>query len=109
MVEPFRRFPVVYQKQGVGKTCGFCVEMNPMSNYEILRAVVWAVGLPIIIYLCVNAARKMREIRVLDAKLKEEAERNKKNPYAQMAELYEAQQMLDEGKRGLFEKVKRNR
>lgn len=77
-----------------------------MSNYEILRAVVWAVGLPIIIWLCRNASRKMREIRVLDAKLKEEAERNKKNPYAQMAELYEAQEILEKAKPGLSKRVK---
>jgi hypothetical protein len=77
-----------------------------MSNYEILRAVVWAIGLPIIIWLCLNAARKMREIRVLDAKLKEEAERNKKNPYAQMAELYEAQELLEKAKPGLSKRVK---
>lgn len=79
-----------------------------MTNYEILRAVVWAVGLPIIVWLCVNAGRKLQAIRVLDARLKEEAERNKRNPYAQMAELYEAQQLMDSSKRGLFEKVKRD-
>lgn len=78
-----------------------------MSNYEILRAVVWAIGLPIIIWLCVNAARKVQAIRVLDTRLKEEAERNKKNPYAQMAELYEAREILEKAKPGLSEKVRR--
>ena len=80
-----------------------------MSNYEILRAVVWAVGLPIIIYLCINAVRKVQAIRVLDARLKEEAERNKRNPYAQMAELYEAREILEKAKPGLADRVKRTR
>ncbi len=61
-----------------------------MTPYEIFRLVVWALGLPVIAYLCLNAGRKMRAIRTLDAKLKEEEERNKRNPYAQMAELLEA-------------------
>ncbi len=69
-----------------------------MSNYEILRAVVWAIGLPIIIWLCINASRKMRDIRLLDAKLKAEAERNRQNPYAQMAEIMQARELLDGGK-----------
>ena len=70
-----------------------------MTSYEILRLVVYAVGVPIIVYLCVNAYRKMREIRVLDARLKEEAERNRKNPYAQMAELLEREEIIKSVKR----------
>ena len=71
-----------------------------MSNYEILRLVVYLIGVPIIAYLCINAVRKVRAIRELDTRLKEEAEQNAKNPYAEMAQLLEAQELLKAAKQG---------
>ena len=82
----------VYRKIEVGETF-------TMSNYEAFRLVVWAIGLPIIIYLVINAVRKVQAIRELDRKLKEEAERNAKNPYAEMALMLEAQELLKQGRR----------
>ena len=70
-----------------------------MSIYEWVRLTVWIVGVPIIILLCVSAVRKVRAIGELDAYLKAEAERNRQNPYAQMAELLEAQELLKPAKR----------
>ena len=63
-------------------------------TYETLRLVVYTIGLPIIAYLLFNAVRKVRAIRTLDTRLKAEAERNKRNPYAQMAELLEANEIV---------------
>ena len=77
-----------------------------MTKYEIFRLVVYVIGVPIIIYLIVNAVRKLRDIRALDAKLRAEAEANKQNPYAQMAQLLEernAREMM--GKKGTANKA----
>ena len=68
--------------------------MHEWTLYQWVRAAVWTVGVPVIVYLCVSAWRKMRAIGELDARLKAEAERNRQNPYAQMAELMEAQELL---------------
>lgn len=67
-----------------------------MTNYEILRLAVWSIGLPIIVYLVWRILRRIRDIRELDARLREEEAANAHNPYAQMARLFETQQLLDE-------------
>ncbi|MGC4042506.1 MAG: hypothetical protein QM758_01735 [Armatimonas sp.] len=45
-------------------------------SYEVLRAIVWIVGLPIIGYLGWQAVMKLRAIRRLDAELREEEAQN---------------------------------
>ena len=68
-------------------------------TYETLRLIVYVIGVPTIVYLLWNAARQVRKIRAEDARLKEEAERNKKNPYAQMAEILEREEIIKSVKR----------
>ncbi len=57
-------------------------------SYEVFRAIVWAVGLPIIVWLTVRAVRRIQAIRQRDAELREEDARAAKDPYARLAELY---------------------
>lgn len=71
-----------------------------MSPYEVFRLIVYLVGVPVIVYLTVQALRKVRAIRDLDARLREEEEAGARNPYAQMARLYEAQELLERARRG---------
>lgn len=71
-----------------------------MSPYEVFRLIVYLVGVPIIVYLAVQALRKVRAIRDLDARLREEEAASARNPYAQMARLYEAQELLERARRG---------
>ena len=62
-----------------------------MITYETFRLLVWLIGGPIIVLLVLRAARRTRDIRGLHEQLlKEEAEAAVKNPYADMARLYEA-------------------
>jgi len=74
-----------------------------MTTYEIVRLVVWVIGVPIIIALLVNTVRRTRAVSEEIARVKREAEEQRvKNPYAQMAELYEARELLDRGRREVF-------
>jgi hypothetical protein len=72
-----------------------------MATWEIVRLAVWGIGTPVIVYLTVRIVRRIRDINTLDARLREEEKANAQNPYAQMARMYELQQILDEaqGKR----------
>ena len=69
-------------------------------NYATIRLVVWVIGVPIIVFLIVSIMRRVRAIRDLDARLREEEARNAASPYADMARLYEARELLDRAKRG---------
>lgn len=71
-----------------------------MSPYELFRLTVWALGVPIIVLLTVRAVRKVRDIRALHQRLLEEEAAAAKNPYAEMAQLHEAQQLLERARRG---------
>ena len=73
-------------------------------SYETFRLIVWAIGLPIIVYLSVRAARRWKEIQRLDAALREEEALAAKDPYAKMAQMYEVQELLQKSKRGGSEK-----
>lgn len=73
---------------------------DAMSPYEILRLVVWLVGVPVIVWLCVRAARQVAAIRKLHEELLREEAASAQNPYAQMARLMEAQELLERAKRG---------
>lgn len=70
-----------------------------LTGYELLRLIVWVVGLPIIAFLVVRMVRQVRDIHALDTQLREEEERNANNPYYRMARLYEAQALLEASKR----------
>jgi hypothetical protein len=70
------------------------------GTYETLRLIVWAVGVPIIIALIVSIVRRVRAIRELDAKLRAEEAQQAKNPYADMARMYETQELLERARRG---------
>jgi hypothetical protein len=67
----------------------------PQTPYETFRFVVWAIGLPVILFLVVRLIRQVRAIRKLDAQLREEEARNAANPYYQMSRLYEAEKLLE--------------
>ena len=58
-------------------------------SYEVFRAIVWGLGLPIIVYLAWQVGGKLRAIRQRDAELREEEARNPKDSYLKMAELFE--------------------
>ena len=80
----------------------------PQTPYEILRFVVWTVGVPIIIFLVVRLIRQVRAIRTLDAQLREEEARNAANPYYQMSRMYEAEKLVEEN-HPLLKKIKQER
>ncbi len=81
-----------------------------MTTYEIVRLVVWVIGVPIIIALFVNTVRRTRAVSEEIARVKREAEEQRvKNPYAQMAELYEARELLDKGRREVFGERRRGK
>lgn len=67
-------------------------------RYETFRLIVYAVGVPIIVFLIVSIVRRVRAISALDAKLREEEAANTQNPYAQMATMYEAQALLNQAR-----------
>lgn len=69
-----------------------------MSTWQIVSALVWVVGVPIIAWLLVNIVRRTREINRRIAELREEEKRNAQNPYAAMAQLYEAQQLIEQAR-----------
>ncbi len=71
------------------------LDLVPQTPYETLRFFVWAIGLPIIVFLVVRLVRQVRAIRTLDAELREEEKRNAANPYYQMSRLYEAEKLLE--------------
>ena len=71
-----------------------------MGWATILSIVVWVIGVPVIVFLIVQIARRLRQIDVRIAKLREEEAQNAQNPYAAMAQLYEAQQLLEEARGG---------
>lgn len=69
-----------------------------MSLAEVIRIIVWGVGIPIIIYLIWRIIQRVREIERLDAEVRAEEEANAHNPYAAMAKMYEAQKLLEEAR-----------
>lgn len=69
-----------------------------MATWEIVRLAVWGIGTPIMIYLVARIIRRVRDINDLDAEVRKEEEANAQNPYAQMARMYEVQQLLDEAR-----------
>jgi hypothetical protein len=71
-----------------------------MISYETLRLLVWLIGGPIIIILAVHAVRRAREIRILHEQLLKEEAENAKNPYADMAKLYEVKEVFERAKKG---------
>ena len=69
-----------------------------MTPYEILRLVVWLVGVPIIALLVVRAVRTVRAIRREHERLlKEEEATAVKDPYARLAEQHA---LLERARRG---------
>lgn len=77
-----------------------------MTPYETLRLVVWLVGVPIIVWLSLRAARRAVAIRKLHEELLREEESLAQDPYAQMAQRLLAQEQIDQakGKRGARER-----
>ena len=71
-----------------------------MGWATILSIVVWVIGVPVIVFLIVQIARRLRQIDGRLAELRKEEEQNAQNPYAAMARLYEAQQLLEEARGG---------
>jgi heme exporter protein D len=76
-----------------------------MSVYEIftsipIRIAVWVIGVPIIVLLMKSIVRRTRSIAELDRRMKEEEAANAQHPYADMARMYETQQLLDRARKG---------
>jgi hypothetical protein len=70
-----------------------------MSAYEVLRTLVYVIGIPVIVLLVVRAIRRTGEIRALHRRLLDDEAARPGNPYADMARLYETQQLLDAGRK----------
>lgn len=68
--------------------------------FTAIRIAVWVIGLPIIVLLLISIGRKLRAIVAEDRRLKEEAAQNAQNPYADMARMYEAKELLEKARRG---------
>jgi hypothetical protein len=75
-------------------------DFTQYGPYEWIRLVVYVIGIPIIVLLLRNAARRVRDIKELDAKLREEEAQNAQNPYAQMAKMMDARELLDRARKG---------
>ena len=69
-------------------------------TYETFRALVYCIGVPIIIALLVSAIRRIRAINAEHQRLLKEEAEQAKNPYADMARMYEARELLDRAKKG---------
>lgn len=66
--------------------------------YTLIRIAVWVIGLPIIILLLVSIGRKLRAITAEHRRLQEEEAQNARNPYAELARMYEAKELLDKAR-----------
>lgn len=66
--------------------------------YEQFRVLVWIVGVPLIAFLVWQISRRLRAIRELDERLRKEEAESPKNPYAEMAKMYEVQEILDKNR-----------
>lgn len=71
-----------------------------MTPYQWFRLAVYGIGLPIIVYLILSVGRRIRAIRELDARLRAEDQRGIADPYAGMARIHEAQEILQRARRG---------
>lgn len=69
-----------------------------MINWKLINDLTWSIGIPIIVWLLVKIVRRSREISRSIAELREEEAKNAQNPYAAMARMYEAQQLLEEAR-----------
>ena len=69
-------------------------------SYETFRLLVYLIGVPIIVFLVWRAIVRLRAIRQLDAELREEEAHAAKDPYANMAKMYEVQELIQKSKRG---------
>ena len=72
--------------------------MNLPISYELFRLIVWGIGLPVIALLIWRVSKRLKDIRELDAKLRREEAATAANPYAQMAALYETQEILEKNR-----------
>ena len=69
-----------------------------MTGWDVFRLAVWVIGVPVIVFLVWCIIQRVRAIHKLDAEVRAEEEANAHNPYAAMARMYEAQQLLDEAR-----------
>ncbi len=69
-----------------------------MINWKLISDLTWIIGIPIIVWLVVKIVRRSRAISRSIAELREEEAKNAQNPYAAMARMYEAQQLLEEAR-----------
>jgi len=77
-----------------------------MINWKLISDLTWVIGIPIIVWLLVKIVRRSREISRSIAELREEEAKNAQNPYAAMARMYEARELLEEA-RGSSKPAKR--
>lgn len=73
------------------------------ETYQLIRAITYLIGVPAIIALCISIGRRLKQIKERVAEVRAEEAQNAKNPYAQMAMLYqqeEARETLRKAKRG---------
>ncbi len=67
-------------------------------NWKLVSDLTWSIGIPIIVWLLVKIVRRSRAISRSIAELREEEAKNAQNPYAAMARMYEAQQLLEDAR-----------
>ena len=73
--------------------------------YNSLRVIVWAIGVPVIVWLVVSIVRRTRAISQRIAEVRAEEAQNARNPYAQMAALYEQEEARKQLKKARHGKV----
>ncbi len=74
--------------------------LKRMDVWTVVRIATWAVGLPVIVWLTWRAARIWKRIQALHEQLLREEEQNPKDPYARLAEIESAKELLRGTRRG---------
>lgn len=67
-----------------------------MTASEVVRAAVWILGVPTILFLLWRIVQRSREINKRIAEVRAEEAEIARNPYAAYARMVEAEQLLEE-------------
>ncbi len=69
-----------------------------MTAWDILRVIVWVVGIPVIVLLVRSILRRLREIDKRIEEVRAEEAETARNPYAAYARMLEVEQLLEEAR-----------
>jgi hypothetical protein len=73
--------------------------LTAVEVWNLVRIVTWAVGVPVIVWLTLRAVGTWRRIQRLHEELLREEAQNPKDPYARLAEIESAKQLLQGNRR----------